>query len=111
TVLLSTWARPASDPYYKDPTSGGAPAEMQKRLNSAYATLAMNIDAKLGPGGLAFEYAHHYVRTIELPDGTQHPSPAGTYLAAATLFRVLFDSSEVTSGYYGGLPKETALSS
>ena len=110
TVLLSTWARPASDPYYQDPTSGGSPAEMQKRLNSAYATLAMNLDAKLAPVGLAFEYAHRDAPSIELLDGTQHPSPAGTYLAAAMLFRVLFDSSGVTSGYYGGLPKEIALS-
>jgi hypothetical protein len=109
-VLLSTWARPASDPYYKDPTSGGSPAEMQTLLNSAYGSLAMNLGAKLAPAGLAWERAHHDAPTIELLDGTQHPSPAGTYLAAAVLFRVLFNSAEVTSAYYGGLPKETALS-
>src|SRR4029077_3849726 len=106
----STWARPANDPYYKDPTSGGSPAEMQIRLNAAYASLAMNLGAKLAPAGLAWERAHEDAPTIELLDGTQHPSPAGTYLAAAVLFRVLFNSSDVTSAYYGGLPKETALS-
>ena len=110
TVLLSTWARPANDPYYKDPTSGGSPAEMQARLNSAYATLAMSLDVKLAPVGLAFEYAHRDAPSIELLDGTQHPSPAGTYLAAAVLFRVLFSPPEVNSTYYGGLPKEAALS-
>jgi hypothetical protein len=110
TVLLSTWARPANDPYYKDPTSGGSPAEMQIRLNAAYASLAMNLGAKLAAVGVAFDCAHHDAPTIELLDGTQHPSPAGTYLAAAVLFRVLFNSSDVTSAYYGGLPKETALS-
>ena len=110
TVLLSTWARPANDPYYKDPTSGGSPAEMQARLNTAYASLAMNLTAKLAPAGLAFEYARRDAPSIKLLDGTQHPSPAGTYLAAAVLFRVLFDSSDISSTYYGGLPKETALS-
>jgi hypothetical protein len=83
---------------------------MQTRLNAAYASLAMNLGAKLAAVGVAWERAHHDAPTIELLDGTQHPSPAGTYLAAAMLFRVLFDSSEVTSGYYGGLPKETAFS-
>ena len=57
TVLLSTWARPANDPYYKDPTSGGSPAEMQTRLNAAYASLAINLGATLAPVGLAWEHA------------------------------------------------------
>jgi hypothetical protein len=110
TVLLSTWARPAGDPYYKDPTSGSSPAEMQKRLNFAYESLARSLGASLAPVGLAWECAHHDAPTIELLDGTQHPSPAGTYLAAAVLFRVLSNSLEVSSTYYGGLPKEAALS-
>jgi hypothetical protein len=28
TILFATWARPAGDPYYKEATSGGSPAEM-----------------------------------------------------------------------------------
>ena len=110
TALLSTWARPAGDRYYKDPTSGGSPAEMQTRLNAAYASLARNLGAALAPVGLAWEQAHRDAFGIELLDGTQHPSPAGTYLAAAVLFRVVCSLSPVSSTYYGGLPKEAALS-
>jgi hypothetical protein len=108
TVLLSTWARPAGDPYYKDVSSGGSPAEMQVRLNSAYASLAQAIGATLAPVGLGFEHARIDAPTIQLLDGTQHPSPAGTYLAAAILFRTIFNSSAVGSSYHGPLPETTA---
>ena len=107
TVLLSTWARPAGDPYYKDASSGGSPAEMQARLNSAYASLAQAIGATLAPVGLGFEHARIDAPTIQLLDGTQHPSPAGTYLAAAILFRTIFNTSAVGSSYHGPL-RETA---
>jgi len=108
TVLFSTWARPADDPYYKDVSSGGSPAEMQARLNSAYASLAQTIGATLAPVGVGFERARIEAPTIELLDGTQHPSPAGTYLSAAILFRAIFNTSAVGSGYHGGLSETTA---
>jgi hypothetical protein len=108
TVLLSTWARPAGDPYYKDVSSGGSPVEMQARLNSAYASLAQAIGATLAPVGLGFERARIDAPTIQLLDGTQHPSPAGTYLAAAILFRAIFNTSAVGSNYHGPLPETTA---
>ena len=109
TVLLSTWARPVGDPYYKNPTSGGAPAEMQTRVSAAYASLARDLGAILAPVGVAFERAHLNAPNIALLDGTQHPSRAGTYLAAAMLFRALFRISSVSSTYSDGLPKETAV--
>src|SRR6266850_2699832 len=108
TVLFSTWARPDGDPYYKEPTSGGSPTEMQTRLNSAYASLAQTTGATLAPVGVAWEHAQRVASEIQLLDGTQHPSPAGTYLAAAVLFRVVFNTSAVGSTYYGGLPIGTA---
>jgi len=108
TVLFSTWARPAGDPYYKDASSGRSPAEMQARLNSAYASLAQNIGATLAPVGLGFERARTDAPTIHLLDGTQHPSPAGTYLAAAILFRTIFNASAVGSTYCSTLPETTA---
>ena len=109
TVLFSTWARPTGDSYYKEPSSGGSPAEMQLRLNSAYAALAQNLHVKLAPIGVAWESAHGTAPAIQLLDGTQHPSVAGTYLAAAVLFRTLFSTLTATSSYYGPLTKETAL--
>ncbi len=41
TVLFSTWPRPLGDPYYRDPTSGGSPTEMQTRLNAALAAAVL----------------------------------------------------------------------
>ena len=108
TVLFSTWARPTSDPYYKESTSGGSSTEMQTRLNSAYASLAQTTGATLAPVGVAWERAQQVASEIQLLDGTQHPSPAGTYLAAAVLFRALFNTSPVECTYYGGLPQTTA---
>ena len=109
TILFATWARPAGDPYYKDPKSGGSPAAMQAGLNSAYASAAENIGATLAPVGVAFERAQKDSPKIRLLDGTQHPTPAGTYLAAAVLFRVVFNTDSAESAYYGSLPRETAL--
>ena len=107
-ILFATWARPAGDPYYNDPTSGRSPAAMQTGLNSTYASVAKNIGATLAPVGVAFERAQQDSPKIQLLDGTQHPSPAGTYLAAAVLFRAVFNASSAESTYYGNLPKETA---
>ena len=108
TVLFSTWARPATDSYYKDPSSGGSPFEMQIRLNTAYLALAKNIGAMLAPVGTAFQHAKEVAPKIELLDGSQHPSPAGTYLAAGVLFRTLFNASAIGSSYFGGLSEPSA---
>jgi hypothetical protein len=107
TILFSTWARPAGDSYYEEATSGGSPAEMQVRLNRAYSTLAQNIGAMLAPVGVAWDLAQK--QKLQLLDGTQHPSPAGTYLAAAVLFHAVFRTSAAGSTYHGGLPQTTAL--
>ena len=82
---------------------------MQTRLNSAYGSLARKLGATLAPVGLAWERALREAPTIKLLDGTQHPSPAGTYLAAAVLFRTLCGQSVVSSSYDGGVPRETAI--
>ena len=108
TVLFSTWARPATDSYYKDPSSGGSPFEMQIRLNAAYLALAKNIRAMLAPIGTAFERAAEVAPKIGLLDGSQHPSRAGTYLAAAVLFRTLFNAPALGSTYFDGLPEPSA---
>lgn len=110
TVLFATWARPRGDEYYRDPSSGGSPDEMQMRLNTAYESLASDLGAVLAPVGLAWQRAQRDIPDIELLDGTQHPTPAGTYLAAAVLCRVLLQQSSVSSSFYAGVPKQTALS-
>lgn len=109
TILFSTWARPPGDSYYEDQTSGGSPAEMQTRLNSAYGQLAASLNVSLAPVGRAWEVARTIAPDIQLLDGTQHPSPAGTYLAAAVLFRVVFNAPATGSTYFGGLSREVAI--
>lgn len=110
TVMFATWARPANDPFYKELASGGSPEAMQAGLDLAYALVAKNIGARLAPVGVAFERTQTEFPKIVLLDGTQHPSPAGTYLAAAVLFRTMFNASPVESKFYGSLPKEVANS-
>jgi hypothetical protein len=108
TVLFSTWARPAGDSFYREPVSGGSPSIMQARLNEAYAALALRLGATLAPVGVAFVQAQSVAPQVALLDGTQHPSLAGTYLAAAVFFRVLFHGCPVGSTYLGGLPPPVA---
>lgn len=108
TILFATWARPANDPFYKEPASGGSPAAMQARLDAAYANVAKDIGATLAPVGVAFSRTRQVAPDVGLLDGTQHPSPTGTYLAAAVLFRAMFGGSPVESEYYGQLPKQIA---
>jgi len=110
TILFSTWARPATDSYYHDASSGGSPTEMQIRLNSAYAEVANNIGAICAPIGVAWQRAEKIAPNIQLLDGSQHPSPAGTYLATAILFRTIFNASAVCSTYCGSLPNTIAHS-
>ena len=109
TILFSTWARPEGDLYYKDQSSGGSPKEMQRRLNAAYGALAEKTSATLAPVGIAWEYAKYEVPDVQLLDGTQHPSRAGTYLVAAVLFRTIFNTPATSSTYCDGLAKEIAV--
>lgn len=108
-VLFCTWARPEGDEFYQHPTSGGSAAEMQRRLNEAYSSLSGRLGTDLAPIGLAWELAAREAPGIELLDGTQHPSLAGTYLAAAILFRSLFHTSIVCNSFRGGLPEPVAF--
>ncbi len=109
TILFATWARPARDPFYKEAASGGSPPVMQARLDLAYATVAKTTGATVAPIGVAFERARQMAPEIRLLDGTQHPTPVGTYLAAAVLFQAMFKASPIESKYYSSLPKELAI--
>jgi hypothetical protein len=68
-------------------------------------TLAANAnDALVIPAGLAFARAIKLQPDIELyqPDG-RHPSMAGTYLAASTVYATLFGKSPVGLTYTADL--------
>jgi len=95
-ILFMSWA-------YKDKP------EMTAQLAEAYTTAGNANDAPVIPAGLAFARAIARRPDLELyqPD-KRHPSLAGTYLAAATVFAALTKSSPVGSAYNAGLDGELA---
>jgi hypothetical protein len=95
-VFFMSWA-------YKD-----AP-QMTAQLADAYTAEANANDALVIPAGLAFAKAIAKRPDLELyqPD-KRHPTPIGTYLAAATSFAALTGKSPVGNTYTGGIDAETA---
>jgi len=94
-VLFMSWA-------YKDKP------EMTIALAEQYTIAANANDALVVPAGLAFARAISKRADLELyePD-KRHPSLAGTYLAACTVYAVLYGKSPVGLKYTAGLPAET----
>ena len=82
---------------------------MTAELAEAYTRAGNDNDAFIIPAGLAF--AKSVQRRPELnlyaPD-KRHPSMAGTYLAAATIYAALFRKSPVDLQYTAGLDEATA---
>lgn len=101
-VLYMTWA-------LKGDRKGQAP------ITKAYEDLAASTGAVLAPVGVAWKRAMRIRPAIELfaPDGN-HPSPAGTYLAAAVIFASIEKRSRsiklTDDGFYReyGLDRESA---
>jgi hypothetical protein len=78
-VLYLTWSRKQTP-------------EDQALLTQAYVSVAKATGALVAPVGIAWATVRERHPEIELyfSDGS-HPSPAGTYLAAVTLFATIFD--------------------
>jgi hypothetical protein len=95
-VLFMSWA-------YKDKP------EMTAALAEQY-TLAGNAnDALVIPAGLAFAKAVARRADLELYEtDKRHPSLAGTYLAACTVYAALYGKTPQGLAYTAGLPAETA---
>ncbi|MCL4809014.1 MAG: hypothetical protein KJ062_14700 [Thermoanaerobaculia bacterium] len=108
TILFQTWARPAGDAYYRRPASGGSPAAMQARLTRVYASLARSLGIDVARVGEAFSLVERDAPDIPLLDGTQHATRAGSYLAAAVIFRTLHRRSPLGATFTAGLPDATA---
>ena len=83
--------------------------EMTEQLAEAYTRAGNENGALVIPAGLAFARA-----TRERPDidlyiwDKRHPSVAGTYLAASTIYAALFERSPEENTYDGGLAADTA---
>jgi hypothetical protein len=95
-VLFMSWA-------YQDKP------EMTAQLAEAYTIAGNDNDALVIPAGLAFaaSVAKRPDINLYVPD-KRHPSLAGTYLAAATVYATLFNRSPVGNSYTAGLDPEVA---
>lgn len=111
SVFLMTWAYKDGD----DLTEYGIDTvttreEMQTQLAQSYMGIADELDALLSPAGIAFIRSADAYPEIELWDEDgMHPSPAGTYLAACTLYATVYDESPVGITYTAQLDEDTAL--
>ncbi|MGC6174991.1 DUF4886 domain-containing protein [Lacrimispora sp. 38-1] len=111
SVFLMTWA-------YKEGISVDflpglkykeSRAEMQTKIAGHYMNIAKELDAMLAPAGIAFMRCASQFPEIELWDEDEnHPSPAGTYLSACVLYKVLYDQSPEGLEYSGDLDPQTA---
>ena len=83
--------------------------EMTAQLADAYTQAANDNDAFVIPAGLAFarSIAKRPELNLYVPD-KRHPSVAGTYLAACTVYASLFKKSPVGLSYTAGLDEATA---
>ena len=83
--------------------------EMAAQLPDAYTTAGNDNDALVIPAGLAFARAHRERPDLVLhASDRRHPSLAGTYLAACTVYAALFKKSPEGLRYTAGLDAGTA---
>lgn len=83
--------------------------EMTEQLADAYTTAGNDNNALVIPAGLAFARAHKQRPELVLHAADKrHPSPAGTYLAAATTYAALYRQSPAGSSFRATLDEPTA---
>lgn len=110
SVFLMTWAFkegfsvPVLGMEYKNTRE-----EMQTKMAQSYTNIAKELDSLLAPAGIAFMRCSSQYPEIELWDEDgNHPSPAGTYLAACVLYQVLYNQSPSELSYTADLDRQTA---
>ena len=106
-ILYSTWGRHSSSDYLTQ--TGLTNETMTWKLAASYTAIAEELDIPVGYVGLAFYEVYTGDSGIELydPDFT-HPSYAGSYLAAMTLFAKMTGLDPTTVNFNGELSAEDA---
>lgn len=106
-VLYSTWGRETGHPALA--TYGWTSEVMTWRLAASYRAIGEELGLRVADVGLAFYgvYTGDTGIGVYHTDST-HPSYAGSYLAAATLFAKIFDTGATLCTYFGDLDPETA---
>lgn len=106
TVFLMTWAPKEG---LKDGFKKQSREELQSIMAENYAEISDELNSLLIPAGVAFMRCTQEYPEIELwnQDG-RYPSPAGTYLAACTVYAVIYQQSPENCSYVGDLDSEVA---
>lgn len=101
-VLYETWAPEKGHFDYNGSSKIAAnPNEYQSKIASTYYSLAEKHKCALSPAGIAFARAQVIYPDIELFNSDKlHPSAAGTYLSACTMYATLFGKSPEGISYY-----------
>ena len=98
-ILLETWA-------HRDGWSdyGLTFVSMQAAIDQGYATIAGELKVSIAPAGQVWQLVatHDPGITLWQSDGS-HPTPAGTFLAACTLYARIFGPCPVGGSYTAGL--------
>jgi hypothetical protein len=104
-VLYMTWGRKNGCPEIGCADYGS----MQEKLTEGYMGIARELSMEVAPVGVAWKTAHERSPSLELwADDGIHPSLAGSYLAAAVFYSLLFQKTPEGLGFRAGLPDETA---
>ncbi len=106
-VLYGTWGRKEGHSVLSE--NGWTNETMTWKIAAGYEAIGAELGIDVAYAGLAFYdvYTHH--SEIELYDADKtHPSPAGSYLAAMTLFAKITGVDPTTVDYDGDLDSETA---
>lgn len=107
TAFLMTWAPKDG---IKDGLKKTSREELQSRMADNYMTISKELDDLVIPAGIGFMRCVDQYPEIELwdQDGS-HPSQAGSYLAACTVYAVVYQQSPENCTYTGELDKDEAL--
>lgn len=101
-VLYETWAPEKGHFDYNGfDRIASNPDEYQSKIASTYYSLAEKYKCALSPAGIAFARGQEIYPDIELFSSDKlHPSAAGTYLSACTMYATLFGKSPEGISYY-----------
>ncbi|MBE6975620.1 MAG: hypothetical protein E7439_00260 [Ruminococcaceae bacterium] len=107
TILYSTWGRKAGSTALTD--NNLTNESMTWKVAAAYQAMGKELNTPVAYVGLAFYDIYTGDSNIEIYDSDKtHPSYAGNYLSAVTLFTTIFQVDPTTVAYDAKLPAEDA---
>ncbi len=105
--LYSTWGYETG---HKDLKKyGKTPAEMEMKLRAAYTAIGEELNVPVIFAGAAMTKAYEMITTTSVYDADKkHPSPAGSYLIACTIFGTVFGVDPLEINFDSKVPAANA---